>query len=154
MRRKIATSRYTRGGSSTGTRVSTGSYSPSRPAGGFVEPVYQGAKQAIDYYYGYNPEKYYQNRLRDPKFRYDLEHYLLGRPTHKSRKTDALPFIPRFPKKKFPKSPSQKFQKSSKYIARKLYRRSNYNSIYYRKRFPYKWSDFKYRRKRSYRMFS
>ncbi len=150
---RIVTSDRQRGGGSTGTRVSTGQFGPASPKGGFFEPIYQGAKE-IGRYYGYDPEGYYQQRLKgtrrpDIQWRYDLAHYLYGRPTFKSRKSDALPFLPRFPKKKYA-TPSRKFiqegyrDSPSKFRSRFRGKRSNY-----RPRFHNDGSDWRYRWKRS-----
>ncbi len=107
-----------RRGSSTGTRVSTGRFAPGAPRGGFADPVYQSVKN-VARHFGYDPEGYFKQRLfgqsrGDVQWRYDLAQKIYGRPLHRSKKSDALPFLPRFPKKKYAPFSGTKFQKSDK----------------------------------------
>ena len=125
---------------STGTRVSTGRFSPASPKGGFATDIIETARY-IDERYGYRAERYYRQRLlgetrSDRKWREDLNQYLLGRKKYKSRSTDAFPWLPRFPKKKWASPSYTKLQESYKPRSSKQGRNGRYSvRSKYRSRF-------------------
>ncbi len=138
---------------STGSRVSGGRYKPSSPKGGFYDAGYQAAKD-IGRYFGYDPEGYVYDRLlgTKPENLQWRSKNLYGRDIYDRR---VPPWLPRFPKKKWPKSSSAKFQESYSLRGRQLWRRFQQPSYSYGNRFRscrpnwkngYKCSNRKYRK--------
>ncbi len=137
-----------RTGGSTGTRISTGRFSPSSPKGGFGDPVYQTAKN-IGQYFGYDPEGYYKQRLfgssrADKQWRYDLAHHLLGRPTWKNR-VWLQEIFPTFGKKKWPETLRKDLQKGNQRGTSKLHSRFPERLIRGRNRRNCYWSNYSHR---------
>ncbi len=124
------TPKRTRGGASTGTRITTSRIQYTNPKAGFASPIVEGVQEVGRYYFNYDPEAYYKQRLfgdnpSDFRWRYDLNKRLIGRPDYKPR---ALPsWVPSYGKKKFPKKRYPKFQEGNKYRARKRYGRYKCN---------------------------
>ncbi len=115
-----------RQGTSTGTRVSSGRFSPYSPKGGFADPIYQGGRYIAKEYFDYDPLEYYEQRLfgdspDDVTWRYDLNKHIIGRDYH--QKGNYVPsWLPRFPKKGY-ESPYTELQESSQYGIGKFQRR-------------------------------
>ncbi len=144
-----------RSSASTGARISPGKFSPTSPKGGFGTNVYEAARY-IDEQYGSNYEKYYRQRLLgkspdDARWRYDLNKHLIGRDYHKTG-SYVPSWLPRFPKKKWPKTSSPYIQENNKFRSGQLRSGIQQPGISDRSRFGGYWPNLSNRRKLSNRV--